>query len=293
MRLCTANTVRLRVLFTSSSAPRIVEAFEPHVKDRNIRSLELHREFSEDTENDIRTFLRTRFAEIRTKRRVDQYPWPTFEDLDRLVKLATNPEPLFIYAATLVRFVYDENRPRNPKSQLKLWPRQCEDNKSQLHQIYDPILTQVFLGSEEAESSQQLRFLGALILLASPLPATSLAVLLEIDMDDINWWLPELHAVLDMSSGPHKPIRLLHKSFSNFLLSDDENSESNKHRVDSATTHAMLADKCVRYMNAGLKQDICDIKKPGTRKNKIPEKKIESCIPAGLKHSCLYWFYHL
>lgn len=118
--------------------------------------------------------------------------------MNRLVYLATSPKPLFIYATTLCRFIYNEKRPRNPKTQLKLWLKQCEDKQSQLYQIYNPILSQVFLGNEEAESSQQLQFLGALVLLATPLPAVSLSCLLGIDVDDINWWLPELHAVLDI-----------------------------------------------------------------------------------------------
>ncbi|WYZ39980.1 hypothetical protein EsH8_IV_000321 [Colletotrichum jinshuiense] len=286
------NTVRLRVLFTSRSAPKIIDAFEPFLRNRTVCSLELRRDFSEDTKKDIQTFLETRFAEIRAKRRVQQDPWPTAGDLDRLVQLATSPEPLFIYAATLCRFVYDEQRSRNPKNQLKLWLRQCEDNKSQLHQIYDPILSQVFLGNEEAESSQQLQFLGALILVATPLPAISLAFLLGVDIDDVNWWLIELHAVLDIPIEPHSPIRLLHKSFSDFLFGLNDSSVS-IYRADAIEIHAMLATKCIQRMELGLKRDICDIRKRDTLRHKIDTQLINKCIPTDLKYACLYWVYHL
>ncbi|KAK1973981.1 hypothetical protein LZ30DRAFT_437575 [Colletotrichum cereale] len=205
-------TLRLRVLFTSRSAPEIINAFEPLLRNKSVRSLELHRDFSEDTKADIQIFLKTRFADVRMKRKVQQDPWPAVEDLNRLVQLATNPEPLFIYAATLCRFVYDEQRPKNPKKQLEIWLKQCDGNKSQLDQIYEPILSQVFFGNEGAESIQQLQFLGALVLLAIPLPVASLAFLLGIDIDDVSWWLPELHAVLDIPTASHNPIRLLHKS---------------------------------------------------------------------------------
>ncbi|KAJ3538217.1 hypothetical protein NM208_g6003 [Fusarium decemcellulare] len=290
--LCNAYTTHLRVLFTSRSAPNIIEAFKPHVKEESVRSLELHREFSEDTKSDIRTFLKIRFADIRAKRRVEQDPWPTVEDLHHLVQLAINPEPLFIYAATLVRFVYDEYRPRNPKHQLKLWLKQCKFNKSQLHQAYDPILNQIFLGNDEEESGQKLKFLGALVLLATPLSPTSLTILLDMDMDDINWWLPELHAVLDISPEPHEPIRLLHRSFSDFLL-DEESSDSNEYRVDASKTHMMLVEKCIQCMNKGLKQDICDVQKPGTFRSAIDKEKIDHCVPPHLRYACLYWFHHL
>jgi hypothetical protein len=106
---------------------------------------------------------------------------------------------LFIYAATLCRFVYDENRRKDPKRQLKQWLEQCDDNKSQLNQIYEPILNQLFLSNDKVESDQKLQVLGAIVLLAIPLPASSLVALLGMDMNGVNWWLPDLHAVLDVT----------------------------------------------------------------------------------------------
>ncbi|TLD09575.1 hypothetical protein PspLS_11847 [Pyricularia sp. CBS 133598] len=212
---------------------------------------------------------------------VDQYPWPTVDDLDHMVQLATTPEPLFIYAATLCRFVYDEKRPCNPKKRLNLWLKQCEDGKSQLHQIYDPVLNQVFLGNEEAESGLQLQFLGAIILLATPLPGICLTVLLGLDVDDVNWWLPELHAVLEIPPEPHRPIRLLHKSFSDFLLSPKDSGIS-KHYINATETHAMLAARCIERMEAGLRRDICNIGKSDVLKDKIDKQVIDRQIPADL-----------
>ncbi|KAL0944803.1 vegetative incompatibility protein het-e-1 [Colletotrichum truncatum] len=118
-QLQSVSSVRLRVLLTSRSAPEIVNTFEELRKNKDFRSLELlQREFSKETQVDIHTFLEKRFKEIRLKRKVKQDPWPAPEDFSRLLQLATNPEPLFIYAATLCRFVYDEKRPKNPKKAI-------------------------------------------------------------------------------------------------------------------------------------------------------------------------------
>ncbi|KAF5658363.1 G-protein beta WD-40 repeat-containing protein [Fusarium heterosporum] len=282
-------SLRIRVLFTSRPAPRIVEAFKAL---SHVRKLVLNQDFSAETKSDIRTFLRVRFGDIKIKRNVQETPWPTAEDLDRLVELAANPEPLFIYASTLCRFVYDEERPRNPKNQLKLWLSQCEHHKSQLHQIYDPILSQALLSHGESEYDQQLQFLGALILLATPLSATSLASLLGMDMDNVNWWLPELHAVLDIPTESHKPLRTLHKSFSDFLLSDDSVCHV-KYRVEAAEIHALLADRCIQAMTAGLKQDVCDIRKLDATLDDINSETIDRCIPPELQYACVYWVHHL
>lgn len=284
--------LRLRVILTSRSAPSIADAFEPLLENKTACRLEIHREFFEDTKKDIRTFLEAKFNDIRKKCRVQQNPWPSAEEMDHLVQLATSPEPLFIYAATLCRFVYDEKKRRNPKKQLERWLERREDSKSQLDQIYNPILAQIFADNSEEESGHQLQFLGSLVLLANPLSASSLAALLSMDADDVTWWLPELHAVLDIPSESHKPLRLLHKSFSDFLL-DSDGSSANPYRVDIAETHSLLAEKCVQRMQAGLRQDICDIGELDASPNEIGEAKIKSCIPEDLAYACLHWLYHL
>ncbi|KAK1839639.1 vegetative incompatibility protein het-e-1 [Colletotrichum chrysophilum] len=286
------HTIRLRILFTSRSAPEVNAAFEPSINHKSARKFELHREFFEDTKSDIKTFLTVRFAEMKKRRKVQQDPWPDVEDLTLMVQLATTPEPLFIYAATLYRFVSDEKRSSNPKVKLRRWLKQCEEGKSQLHQIYDPILRQILLSNEEADSGQQLQFLGALVLLATPLSAASLTALLGMDIDDVNWWLLELHAVLDIPSESHRPIRLLHKSFSDFLLHPDDTGNS-KHSVNKRDTHSMLAAQCIRRMRAGLRRDICDIRRPAVLRNEIDKEAMDTHIPVDLRYACLYWVRHL
>ncbi|KAK8877786.1 g-protein beta wd-40 repeats containing [Apiospora arundinis] len=290
LKLCAVTQVRLRVIFTSRSAPYIIRAFEPLLRNNSARSLALNQAFSEDTKADIQNFLETRFADIRIKAGVDQDPWPTPEDLDRLVQMATTPEPLFVYAATVCRFVHDERRPKDPSRQLALWLEQDEGSKSQLHQIYDPILSQVFLHDEKEELDQKLEFLGSLVLLATPLPASSLAALL--DMGNVSWWLRELHAVLDIPPEPQKPVRLLHKSFSDFLLGSDV-SNAGLYGVDVKQTHTLLATKCIQRMAAGLQRDICGIRKLDASRHDVDEDTLDRCIPSELKYACLHWVGHL
>ncbi|KAF5603864.1 G beta WD-40 repeats containing protein [Fusarium pseudocircinatum] len=287
-KLSTSSTIHLRILITSRYAPEIVEAFEPLLQNKTVHTLELHREFSSDTTLDIRNFLEARFADIKYKRRVQKDPWPTTEDLDRLVELSTTPEPLFIYAATLCRFVSDKSR--GPIQQLIMWLEQ--ESKSQLHQIYSPILDQAFSGFDEEEFRHKLRFLGTIVLLARPLSAKSLTLLLRTDLDDISWWVPRLYAVLHVPSELYQPIQLLHKSFSDFLTSD-EDSGCNKYRINRAELHASLAEACIQCMEAKLRQDICKVQKAGTTKDEIDTNLIHSYIPAELEYACTYWFLHL
>ncbi|PTB50358.1 hypothetical protein M431DRAFT_19801 [Trichoderma harzianum CBS 226.95] len=293
LQLQTLRTIRLRVLLTSRSSPEIRDAFMDLQKDRDFCNIELlDGRFSAETKSGIQTFLENNFADIRKKRRVQQNPWPTQEELDRLVELATTPEPLFIYAATLCRFVHGERRPKNPKEQLRIWLKQCDDRQSQLHQIYEPILNQVFSGLEPAEFDSRMEFLGSLVLLVDPMPAASLAALLQMDIDDVVWWLPELHAVLNIPAEDHIPVRLLHKSFSDFILSTERPGNS-IYSIDTASTHTTLATKCLGHMNAMLKRDICNIKQLGKRRKDIDQHIVDKHITPDLKYACLYWIYHL
>ncbi|CAG7561893.1 unnamed protein product [Fusarium equiseti] len=287
-----SRTLGFRVLLTSRPDTRIINAFEPLIQGGVIRKLQLHRVFSEDTKDDIRLYLETNFMWIKTKANIQQDPWPSVDEVDHLVELSTHPEPLFIYAATLLRFVYDERHLQNPKNQLKIWIKQCEQNESQLYQMYNPILEQIFSLGKDTDFDQQLQFLGALILVATPLSLNSITSLLSLDVDDVTWWLPGLHAVLDIPSELHKPIRLLHKSFGDFLLSRESPGYFHFH-LEASETHAWLADRCIDLMERSLRRDICDLKKLDSTPDDVDETWLNCCIPSELQYSCLYWVHHI
>ena len=296
------STVRLGVFLTSRSAHPIIGAFRSlQRKQIAYRSLSLLEDFSEDAKADISTFLIERFATIKTNNEVTEDPWPDPKDLDHLITLATNPSPLFIYAATLCRFVDDGTGKKDPVKRLERWLKDCDSNASQLNQIYVPIL-QDLLGTVENENfsdsldsedkSQLLQILGSIILLPTPLPAPALAALLDMDEPSVNHWLQNLHAVLNIPGDREAPVEILHKSFSNFLLGQ-EGTGTAEFRVNAAESHAMLTSKCIRRMNNRLSRDICSVRDPGKSRDEIDKAIIASCIPPDLAYACLHWVYHL
>ncbi|KAK1838447.1 vegetative incompatibility protein het-e-1 [Colletotrichum chrysophilum] len=234
----------------------------------------------------------SRFAIIKEASLVLQEPWPTPQDLDYLVHLTTDPEPLFIYASTLCCFIYDEEHAEPPDIRLKNWLLQCGSKKSQLDEMYTPIFKMAFSGKTKAQQDQLLQFLGAVVTLANPLSAASLASLLNLSASNIIWWLRRLHAVLDIPTDPYHPIRPLHKSFSDFLLRQGDSGPGD-YRVDAKETHTTLAAKCIQRMKDGLKRDICNIQKPDMLRDEIDKQVIDEHIPADLQYACLYWIYHL
>jgi hypothetical protein len=137
--------------------------------------------------------------------------------------------------------------------------------------------------------------LGAIIVLATPLPAGCLAALLGIEKYDVNHWLNNLHAVLNVPSDSKAPVRLRHKSFSDFLRGQ-EGTGMDSFRINAVEKHAMLASKCIDRMkreNGGLRKDICNLQDYGKPRDKIGETTIREVIRPDLKYAYLNWVYHL
>ncbi|RGP76554.1 vegetative incompatibility het-e-1 [Fusarium longipes] len=287
-----AASLRLRFLLASRQNPQITHAIEPLQKRGVIQELQLHKVFSEETKTDIRHYLQANFEMIRVRAGIQQHPWPSHQHVDHLVELATHPEPLFIYAATLIRFVYDEHNHQDPKTQLESWIDQSVESKSQLHQLYDPILGQIFKLAKDTNFNQRLNFLGALVLVAMPLSSSAIASLLSLDTDRINWWLRGFHAVLDIPSDPNKPIWLLHKSFSDFLLSDEDSFNGHFH-ISSTEIHSLLADGCLNLMTERLKRNICGMRRLDASPEDVHKDVLSRCIPLELEYACTYWIHHL
>jgi hypothetical protein len=296
-KMGTVNTVCLRVLLTSRSTPAVTTALD----GLRHRKLDLEVEHRDETQTDVTTFLKQRFIGIKTKWDIRE-TWPDQTQLDRLIRLSTTPSPLFIYAATLCRFIDDPDEREDPTDQLHLWLQQCDSNVPQLDQIYLPILHYVLFGSyntverpkplAENLRAELLDVLGAVVLVTTPLSCKTVAALLGIPTRRVTLRLRNLHAVLSIPRDPDTPVRLLHKSFSDFLLSSKDSGHRD-YGVDASETHAMLAAKCIQRMKAGLRRDICNVQKLDIAKDDIDRQVIDEHIPADLQYACLYWVYHL
>jgi hypothetical protein len=63
--------------------------------------------------------------------------------------------------------------------------------------------------------------LGSVVVLLSPLSASSLSKLLHFPKEDINQTFEDLYAILDIPKDPTRPLRLHHPLFRDFLLNKD------------------------------------------------------------------------
>lgn len=255
-------------------------------------------------ERDISTFLNSRLTAIREdynalSQRERQLPtdWPGPDAVRALVQMAV---PLFIFAATVCRFIEDP-RWSDPAGQLaKVLEYQSRTQHSEIDKLdatYRPVLDQLLKGPKAAQKSLVDEFqtvVGPIILLAEPLSTSSLACLLRIDRSVIDRRLASLHSVLSVPDSGESPVRILHLSFRDFLI-DPDKRVTNPFWVDERATHERIATRCLELLSTGgyLKKDICNQEMSGTARTDISPALIESRLPAAVRYACLYWVHHL
>ncbi|EJT79995.1 hypothetical protein GGTG_00002 [Gaeumannomyces tritici R3-111a-1] len=297
---------RLRFFVTSRPELPIRLGFK-EIGD-NYQNLALHKVPKPDIKRDISTFLRSELDRIRQDfNKTVPGPglpsdWPPPARFKDLVNMAV---PLFIFASTACRFIADIHY-GNPMEQLdKVLEYKTKRGRSQLHATYLPILNQLLLkrtntgsdkrtGEEEAQIIAWFRdIVGTIVLLADPLPSASLALILGRTQHDVDSKLCTLHSVLDISDDPLVPVKLLHLSFRDFLV-DQENRDANPFWVDAQRTHEQLAGRCLKLLSTGdtLRRDVCDLRHPGTLRSETSLQTINTALPPEVQYACRYWVHH-
>ncbi|KAI7768452.1 hypothetical protein LZL87_014310 [Fusarium oxysporum] len=291
------DSLRVRVLITSRPELAIRLGFffiEGTYKDLILQEIP-----HSIIEHDISVFLRHELASIRNnfnKGAVDELKlsvhWPGESNLKKLTRAAM---PLFIYAATICRFVNDSYLGSPDELLQSVLHRTGNNQASKLDMTYSPVLMQQVVnrsGRERCDIIENFRLIvGTIITLASPLPMHALALLLNVHVNKVATRLRVLHSVLEVPESLDLPVRLLHLSFRDYLV-DLENRETAEFWVDEIIAHRKLAEHCLRVMRGMLRENICGLSFPGMRRSAVGVRQLEEHMPLQLQYACMYWVYH-
>jgi Mrp family chromosome partitioning ATPase len=283
--------VPLRIVVTSRPELHIRLGFR-EMPNGTYQDLVLHEVPRSTIEHDIRLFLEHELGVIR-KERMLASDWPSQQQIIALVELAV---PLFIYAATVCRYVGSKGS--SPTAFLNKVLQYRKATFSQLDRTYLPVLDQLLGEQEEDEKEAWLQafreVVGSVVLLESPLSAVSLARLLQVSREEIQCRLDSLHSVLSVPENKDAPVRLLHLSFREFLV-DPQKQGKSLFWVDEKSTHKKLASRCLELMSgpSGLHQDMCSLSESGVLRSEIDEGTIASSLSPDLQYACRYWVDHL
>jgi hypothetical protein len=297
-RLPKITTIRLRLFLTSRPELPVRLGFKKMSVDAH-QDMVLHEVPRTTIHSDISAFLKDEFLKIQQEYNNDRpsgtglgHDWPGDKVLQALADIAV---PLFIIAATLCRYVGELKR--NPQKRLEtILEFQRMGAMSQMEQTYLPVLKQITAPTSDSHDQEMLyrefrMIVGAIVLLAEPLSMTSLADLLHVSQDDIWCCLSSLHSVLQVPSDRKTPVRTLHLSFREFLLSDKLRDQPIG--VDGPATHRMLLTRCLELLSApdGLRENLCDLR-PGQPRREINPNMINERLSPAFQYACQYWVHH-
>lgn len=239
----------------------------------------------------IQQTYNSRFTEAEEQ--IPQH-WPRQSDIHALTKMAV---PLFISAATACRLISDW-RFGGPDEILKeLLDRRRYSTGSDLIEIYLSVLRIMVKGLSYDETQNFMedfrKIVGAIVVLADPLSRQAISQILDVPQRSVSRMLDRMHSVLSVPKSSRSPVRLFHLSFRDFLMHDLGGNKGHDFSIHEKRTHEMLARKCIAIMTKRLKQDILDLRLPGTSRHEINSRTLDDALPPELRYACLHWVYHV
>ena len=283
--------ISLRIFVTSRPELPIRLGFR-QMSDGTYQDLILHEVAKETVKRDITLFFEHELAKIKDQRSLDS-PWPVDDSIEILVKMAV---PLFIFAATVCRFLAEANG--NPRTRLEDILTYDAEGISTQDLTYLPILDHIFCNQGDREKEKLSKafreIVGPIAVLEAPLSIHSLATLLGLPKEDIRCRLDTLHSVLNIPANEHSPVRLLHLSFRDFLL-DPQKRGNSPFWIDESETHTKLVIQCLRLISSqkGIKRNMCKLSSPGSPRSEIDRQLLDERLPAEVRYACRYWVSHL
>ena len=256
---------------------------------------ELHQDFvlhdisQEEIRHDIALYLAHEFGLIAKDHELPEN-WPGGGVISELTRRA---DKLFIYAATIFRFIRDSPwSPRVCLSKILDGDKTLSETR-QLDVIYDKVISASVRGADSNESKLIERFkeiVGSIAVLFDAFSIATLSEMLNVGIEEVQATLKRLHSVLIVPDSLTERIQLLHPSFRDFLLNEKRCTSS--FYVTEALTHKSMVENCVRVMSQHLKQDICNLKNSNFLTGNTDPNVIVSHIPPDVQYASVYWVSH-
>lgn len=291
----------LRLFLTSRPEAHIRLVFE---NDKHHSHFVLHNIEDSIVQSDIRHFLERKLLSVPKELGISLPEWPSPSELDAVVAKSGR---LFIFAATVVRFVADNRVLDPPKRLRQLLHSQTVLPSSvyaQLDQLYLNVLRNAVAGIDEDEYIARLRtILAAIVLLRNPLPVTALATLIDHDAEHVVRSLYHLHSIILAPNTVQDVPRLYHLSFPDFITDSSRCTEPMFY-VDVAVQEAFLLLQCLKTMARSLHFNMgafeltrADLgenggQPPGSNQD-ISKTILHDTVPPELAYACQFWCSHL
>ena len=284
----------VKFFITGRPEPRIRTGFRLPLLKSITQVFLLHEIDLTCVDNDIQLYLTQKLIPIASQRSdLDlPNPWPHDNEIKALTKKSSG---LFIFAATMVRFI--ESGHHNPDQRLQLLLSEVDNTMHEGHAGIDSLYSQILLYAfsdihEPGEFADIKHVLGAIILAFNPLSQRELSILLGVPMSLISTTLRHLHSVILVPSDETKKICIFHKSFPDYLQ-DYKRCTNARRLIDPETHHSDMALQCLELVG-DLRRNPCSLP-PFTMNQDIQDlpQLLEDKIGGGVQYACTYWAGHL
>ncbi|QRV94944.1 WD repeat-containing protein [Ceratobasidium sp. AG-Ba] len=283
--LSRASDLPIRFFVTSRPDATIIDRMCGKESDRIRKEMRLHELEHLIVQHDIRTYIRSQFE---SRLEISE------TELDTL---ANRSGVLFIYAATVVRYVswkhYSLGRDRLTEI-LEASARDHSVSTKVLDRLYNSILSAAYDDEEltDSDRAKMLIVLHTVICASEPLSKDALTDLLRFKSEaTVRATLSPLLAVLRVSD-EGGIVTTLHESFHDFLL---DSSRSGRFYCNAAEHHALLAELCFEQISKQVAFNICELKSSYVFDKDLVdlEERVDRAITKALFYACCYWDNHM
>ena len=287
----------VKFFITGRPEPQIRDGFRLKYISPITNVLELHNVEYSSVDSDIRLYLQTKFNGIRESRQNCEFPeeWPNPNDTDILCKRAAG---FFIYASTLIKFVSSKLHLPTERLDQIISRSQVAEHEAGIDFLYAQILDLAFrdVDSREQEIYSHFRIVvGAVLLAFRPISKETLSDLLgnRVIPSHTNVILDTLHSLLYIPDSKRDPIRIFHKSFSDFLTCRSR-CQDDRFFIDPPAHHEHTLFSCINLMEKRLKKNVCDLDDYAvlSEVKDLPARR-KSYLGDSLEYACRFWTRHL
>jgi len=221
--------------------------------------------------------------------------WPPSTEVDVIVE---NANRLFIYAATVIRYVGQSGDPCTrlsefvPNSSVREGISHGSGLTTKLiDALYITILERALEESSEGERDLVRMVLKLIVCAQTPLTLAGIADLLETSTRHIRIALRSLHSVISTPTDDSVAATTFHASFPDFLF-DHCRSHSIIH-IPFRQSHEDVAGLCLHLIHNSFSKINIKWTDRWQSVDDIPEEKIESWFSGALAYACKFWASHV
>ena len=269
-----SKTLPVKVFITSRPEAKLKGTFD-HFSRGHFNFI-LHEVEDEIVKADIELYVKAYLCDMYN----GGLNWPAQDELERLVdKCGT----LFIYAATICKYVAEKGRhnmPRRLSDAVNSKMELASGLKNPLCILYERILDAAYVNANDREKRDIDMVLKAVVYVYNPLSVDAISALIQMPKGHAETALSSLYSLIYIPSKPDMPISIFHTSFYDFISNQ---GFSAKHYLDPSISHNSLAIQCLKLME---KEWSVEYEVPYLAKRKCEE------ISESLAYACGSWAFH-